>query len=276
MIGSEDLKWFLELAERNHMTRAAERLGISQPALSHWLKKMERDLGQPLFRRGRQGMELTTFGEKLKTHALPLRQSWQDFMQAVESDDKELRARFRFGIHASVALFALPPLYRKLHSLAPLVRLTLQHGPSRHIAEDIISKRIDAGLVVNPVPHNDLVIKELYKDQVRPYSLKGKCKERLILHPGIFQSQELQMKLKDFPDELIETDSLEVAAHLAMAGEGIALLPERVARALAGTRLSPVGDYSVVDKHCLVYRPSLRETQAGIKLIQAVKEADYG
>ena len=276
MIGSEDLAWFLELADKGHMTRTAERLGISQPALSHWLKKLETELGHPLFRRGRQGMELTAFGHKLQAHGATLRQSWQDFLQNMEADEKELRARFRFGVHVSVALFALPPIYKRLAALAPGVRLSLAHGLSRHIAEDIISKRLDLGLVVNPVPHGDLVIKELYKDQVRPFALKGKFKERLIVHPGLFQSQELQAKLKDFPEELIETESLEVAAHLALAGEGIALLPERVARALSTNKLTPVGEVTVVDKHCLVYRPTLRETLAGQKLIQAVKEADYG
>lgn len=275
MIGPEDLTWFLELAERGHMTRAAERLGVSQPALSHWLKKMENDLGKSLFRRGRQGMELTAFGKKLKSHALPLRQSWQDFMQSMDTDDKEQRARFGFGIHASVAIFALPLIYRKLSVIAPGVRLTLQHGLSRHITENIISKRLDAGLVVNPVPHGDLVIKELYKDLVRPYAIKGKIKDRLIVHPGLFQSQELQMKLKDFPNELIETESLEVAAHLALSGEGIALLPGRVAKALGGERLQPMGAAAVVDKHCLVYRPTLRETQAGLNLIQAIRETDF-
>jgi DNA-binding transcriptional LysR family regulator len=276
MISAHDLDWFLELAERCHMTRAAERLGVSQPALSHWLKKLEHELGQPLFRRSKLGMELTTYGEKLKTHGHTLRLSWQDFAQAMERDEKEVRARFRFGIHVSVALFALPPIYRELTKIAPGVKLTLHHGLSRHIAEDIISKRLDVGLVVNPVAHGDLVIKELYKDHVRPYALKGKHQARLIVHPGLFQSQELQGKLKGFPEELIETESLEVAAHLALAGEGIALLPERVASVLSQDKLKAIGEATVVDRHCLVYRPTLRETQAGLKLIEAVKQANFG
>jgi DNA-binding transcriptional LysR family regulator len=275
MISANDLTWFLELAERGHMTRASERLGISQPALSHWLKNLEHELGKPLFRRSRQGMELTSFGEKLKGEAHHLVQSWQDFMQAIETDDQELRARFRFGIHVSVALFALPSIYKKLTELAPGIRLNLQHGLSRHITEDLISKRLDAGLVVNPTAHPDLVIKELYKDQVRPFALKGKVKERLIVHPGVFQSQELQQRLKNFPEEIVETESFEVAAHLAMAGEGTAILPERVARVISQGKLQPVGDLAVTDKHCLVYRPTLRETVAGQMLIRAIKEASY-
>ncbi len=275
MIAAQDLKWFMELAERGHMTRAAERLGITQPALSLWLKKLEHELGHPLFRRGKTGMELTVFGEKLKTHGGKLLKNWQDFMQALDEDEKELRARFHFGLHASVALFALPAIYQQLTKLAPGVKLTLSHGLSRHIAEDIISKRIDAGIVVNPVSHPDLVIKELYRDHVKVFSIKGKVKERLIHHPGLLQSLELKDKLKIVPSESIETESLEVAAHLALAGEGVAILPERVAHSLAGSKLHSISDLSVIDKHCLVYRPTLRESQAGVKLIEAVKTADY-
>lgn len=272
MTGPQDLNWFLELAERGHMTRTSESLGISQPALSHWLKKLEHDLKKPLFRRGPQGMELTAFGEKLRASALPLKQSWQDFIQAVETDDQELRARFQFGIHASVALFALPPILKSLQQLSRGIRLQLQHGLSRHITEDIVSRRLDIGLVVNPQPNPDLVIKELYKDHVKAFAIK-QHKNQLIVTGNIGNIQLLRSKLRDLPEVQIETSSLEVAAHLALAGEGIALLPQRVALALGGKRLVPVEEISIVDRHCLVYRPSLRETLAGQALIKAVREA---
>lgn len=277
MVTPEDLDWLEALARTGNMSRAAERLGVSQPALSHWLRRLEARLGSPVFRRSRRGTELTLYGEKLRAHAAELRRGWEEFQQSIESDDKELRARFRFGIHASVAIFALPPLLKKLRALAPFIRLTLQHGPSRHISEDLISKRLDAGIVVNPVPHPDLVIKELYRDRVRPFARPGQQRRPfLILHPALSQTEELRKKLTDVPESILETDSLEVAAHLAIAGEGVALLPERVAFALARNRLRPLGEAAVVDRHCLVFRPTLRETAPGRVLVQAVREADYG
>lgn len=277
MLTPEDLDWLEVLARAGNMSRAAERLGVSQPAISHWLHRLETRLRNPVCRRSRRGTELTHYGEKLRAHAAELRRGWEEFEQAIESDEKELRARFRFGIHASVAVFALPPLLKKLRELAPAVRLTLQHGPSRHVSEDLISKRLDAGIVVNPVPHADLVIRELYRDRVRPFALPGKRPlPLLILHPGLAQTQELRKKLSGMPDRVLETDSLEVAAHLALAGEGVALLPERVASAVARSRLRPLGEAAVVDRHCLVYRPTLRETAAGRILIRAVREAEYG
>lgn len=279
MLSVDDLAWFEELARAGNMSRAAERLGVSQPALSHWLRRIEERLGHTLFRRSRRGTELTAHGERLRTHAAELTRQWAEFLGALQSDERELRARFRFGIHASVALFALPPLLAKLRALAPGVRLTLQHGLSRHICEDLISRRLDAGIVVNPVPHADLVIRELYRDCVRPFALPSRRAPSglpyLIFHPGLWQTQELRKKLSGMPEVSLETDSMEVAAHLALEGEGVALLPERVAQAVTAGRLRAVGDAAVVDRHCLVYRPALRETAAGRVLLQAAREAEY-
>jgi DNA-binding transcriptional LysR family regulator len=276
MLTADDLTWFQEIMSTGNMSRAAERLGVSQPTLSHWLRRLEARLGQAIFRRSRRGTEPTPYGERLSTHAAELRRGWDEFLQAMEADEQELRARFRFGIHASVALFALPPVLKRLRALAPAVRLILQHGPSRHICEDLISKRLDAGIVVNPIPHSELVIKELYRDRVRAFALPGKRpRPFLIVHPGLAQTHELRKRLTGLPESVLETDSLEVAAHLALAGEGVALLPERVAHALAGEKLRPVGEARVIDHHCLVYRPTLRETPTGRVLLQAVREAEY-
>jgi len=276
MLTADDLTWFQEIIRTGNMSRAAERLGVSQPTLSHWLRRLEARLGHVIFRRSRRGTEPTPYGQRLSVHAGELRRGWDEFVQSMEADERELRARFRFGIHASVALFALPPVLKKLRALAPAIRLTLQHGPSRHICEDLISKRLDAGIVVNPVPHTELVIKALYRDRVRPFALPGKHRlPYLIIHPGLAQTQALRKRLTGLPENLLETDSLEVAAHLALAGEGVALLPERVAHALAGDRLRPVGEAAVLDHHCLVYRPTLRETPTGQLLLKAVREAEY-
>lgn len=271
MINQNDLRWFLEISSTRHMTRASERLGVSQPALSHWLKNLEHTLGRPLFLRSRQGMELTTFGEKLKEKSETLLQGWDDFMQELESDETQLRGRFNFGVHESVALFALPKIYQRLTLEAPGLKLSLRHGLSRYMLEEVVSKKLDLALVVNPSPNPELIIRELYRDHIKVYSLKRKVQPRLILNPSIFQSNELVNKLKDLPQERIETSSFEVAAHLALAGEGMVVLPERVAQALAPGKLIPVNSFSIVDRHCLVYRQRLRESAAGRALIEIMK-----
>lgn len=62
---SADLCLFLLVADEAQLSRAAERVGLSQPRLSQRMKFLEESLGQPLFNRGRQGVSLTRFGERL-------------------------------------------------------------------------------------------------------------------------------------------------------------------------------------------------------------------
>jgi DNA-binding transcriptional LysR family regulator len=70
-VHGRDLRYFVAVAEDLHFTRAAERLFISQPALSKQIRMLERQLGAPLFDRGREGVRLTPVGEALP-HARPL------------------------------------------------------------------------------------------------------------------------------------------------------------------------------------------------------------
>ena len=76
MLSPEDIDWFEELARTGNMSRAAERLGVSQPALSHWLRRLEARVGRAIFRRSRSGTELTPYGARLQAHAAELRRSW--------------------------------------------------------------------------------------------------------------------------------------------------------------------------------------------------------
>ncbi|MET7381737.1 LysR substrate-binding domain-containing protein [Streptomyces sp. NPDC005526] len=76
-----DLRYFVAVAEELHFTRAAERLYVSQPALSKQIRALERQLGFQLFERQRRQVELTPQGEALLTPARHLLADWQEALQ---------------------------------------------------------------------------------------------------------------------------------------------------------------------------------------------------
>ena len=78
-----ELRSFLAVAEELHFTRAAERLYVSQPALSKQIRALERQLGAPLFDRDRRGVALTSVGTALLPHARAVLAAWEAGREAV-------------------------------------------------------------------------------------------------------------------------------------------------------------------------------------------------
>src|ERR1700681_1420510 len=75
-VHGRDLRYFVAVAEDPHLTRAAERLYISQPARSKQIRMLERQLGAQLFDRGRDGVRLTPVGEALLPHTRGVLAAW--------------------------------------------------------------------------------------------------------------------------------------------------------------------------------------------------------
>jgi DNA-binding transcriptional LysR family regulator len=84
-VHGRELRYFVAVAEELHFTRAAERLYVSQPALSKQIRVLERQLGAELFRRDRQQVALTEAGEALLPHAREVLAAWSRGAAAVEA-----------------------------------------------------------------------------------------------------------------------------------------------------------------------------------------------
>lgn len=274
MMNQTDLKYFIELSKTLHMSRAAERLGISQPTLSHCLKRLENDMGVILFIRSKKGVLLTSAGKRVFEKAEDLMQRWNEVLSSAKSESEEVAGSIRLGCHTAVAQYTLPKLMPEFLKDNPAVSFYLEHGLSRHINESVISNRLDIGIVVNPSAHPDLIIKELTKDRVTIWKSKSlKNPDVLIYDPSLLQSQDLLKKLQKKRTAFtrkIESSSLEVISQMVIAGAGYGILPERVIQAF--------GDHLVIslpsapsfqDRICLVYKPEFRKLKRG----QAVLEA---
>ena len=100
-VHGRDLRYFVAVAEDLHFTRAAERLFISQPALSKQIRILERQLGAPLFDRGREGVRLTPVGEALLPHARRVLAEWDRGWAEAELVKGRQRATLVAGMSTS-------------------------------------------------------------------------------------------------------------------------------------------------------------------------------
>lgn len=280
MISQTDLLYFVELTKTLHLTRAAERLAITQPALSHSLKRLEGEIGCDLFIRSKKGMTLTAAGEKLKTSAAELLNQWDKIKSSALSEVQNEQGLIRLGCHTAVAQYILKPFLPAFMKTYPLIQLHLSHGLSRHMTEQVVSSQIDVAFAVNPLEHPDLIIKEICHDEVCLWKAKG-CQndDVLFIDANLLQTQSLMNKMQkkglNFK-RIVESGSLEVISNLVAAKAGYGIVPSRVLKQYEESQLEKVKDFPVFhDRICMVYKSEFRRSKRGEAFIKAVKEISW-
>jgi len=269
----DDIKYFITVSETLNITRASEIIGISQPALSYAIKRLENELGSDLLIRLKNGIQLTKLGEEFKSRSRRLLYEWEQAQNLVNNDSSDYQGTYTFGIHPSVALYTLECFMPKLQKDFKGLGFNFIHGLSREMTEKVISWEADFGIVVNPIRHPDLVIKKICDDEVSIFYAKN-AQNKLIYDHNLAQSQYIMKKVKKKFESHISSVNLEVVAKLTSLGMGYGLLPTRVAKQYTNLkRLENAPVYK--DEICLIYRPEKHSNDVSKEIIKVIKEANY-
>ncbi len=271
-----DLKYFLEVAKTGNITRASERLGVTQPSITLALKRLEEKTGIILLERSRKGTSLTRQGEGLFQIGERMLVEWERDTRMIAQGQKEPMGHYSLGVHTSVAQYTLGEFLPGLLEKFPELEFNLIHDLSRKITEQVISRSCDLGLVINPIPHPDLVIHKLLTDEVTLFKHPAYKGNVLILDPEIKQSQTLLKNMRktfDYKRE-IHSSSLEVIRHLCESKAGIAILPTRVAA--LSEKIKPVANAPTFkDELALIYRVERRTEQSFKELVSAIRNVPH-
>ncbi|WP_332823924.1 LysR family transcriptional regulator [Ramlibacter sp.] len=146
----DDIDYFLAVAEHGQVRRAASALGLSQPALSKGLQRLEKELGFPLFERGPRGMTLTPIAEQFRQRTQTLRTSLGDAIK--EAADLHLGAMglLRVGVSPLYAQQLFVPACLQLHRQRPAARLRVNINLNDVL---IAALRLgDLDLTINAIP----------------------------------------------------------------------------------------------------------------------------
>jgi DNA-binding transcriptional LysR family regulator len=271
---STEIEYFVEAYQTRHVSKAAIRLGVTQPTLTLSLQKLEDKVGAKLFHRTKQGVVPTEQGTLFYRKSLALLDCWDEVHKGIQKSTREIFGRFKVGCHQSVGAYTLPKFLDQIHKQAPGIEIELTHDFSRKITERVVSYNIDIGFVVNPTRHPDLVLKKLGDDRVLFWKKRGASQlpGKIFADRNLTQMQDILGKTqsKDFKDwKLISTPSLELIRTLTLSGQGIGILPERVAKA-DGSDLVPYDSNlpTYEDKIFLAYRKDVLSSKAGKELIR--------
>ncbi|HET7168101.1 MAG TPA: LysR family transcriptional regulator [Candidatus Limnocylindrales bacterium] len=248
---------FLETARHRNLSRAADALHVTQPALTARLQALEGELKTSLFVRGRRGMALTDDGRAF----LPYAERAVVALDAGANLLSELRhggtGELVLGAAPAVSTYVLPGLLVRFSERHPKVRLVVRTGHSEEILEMAVRREIDLGLT-RELYHPDIEQRPLYEDELvlvtagshafaerSTVGLRELAAARLILFDRTSSYYDLTnaffREAGVAPNGVMELDNIDAAKQMVGAGLGVALLPHAsVAAEIADGRLRAI------------------------------------
>ena len=236
-----DIEYFAVVAEHGHLGRAAEALGLSTPALSKSLRRLEEEMQAKLVSRTPKGVELTAEGSALLAHVRPLRLSLHDITQEVADLKKGRSGHLRLGATPAAADNLLPAALGALFAGAPRATVSVTVAPGNpSLVASLRNGQQDLILIgLATPPYEGIMQEHLYDDEFVPY---GSGNHRL--------AKIQRVKIADLAQEAWALPALEGLVHkwLHRVFEDNGLPPPRVTL-LGGPmqiRLQAIGSSSLL------------------------------
>lgn len=243
------IRAFVAVAELGHLTRAAERLHVSQPALSGQIKALETRLDLKLFERAPNGMVLTAAGRQLLPRALEALAAADEFRHAAARLSGQVAGTLRVGTVSDPESTGLGRLLAAALRMHPRLELVVTHQVSGEALESVREGRLDASYYFGAPPGDDIDALELRDIAYRvaipaawshhtanadwatiaslPWVLTPRISSYYALVTAMFAEHGLPL-----PARFVEADDETVIANLVASGVGASLLREERAREL--------------------------------------------
>jgi DNA-binding transcriptional LysR family regulator len=245
------------VARTGTISKAAEALFVTQPALTARLQALERSLGAELLVRSRHGSRMTEAGKALLPHAERALSAMRTGRAAVEEVRSGGAGRLTIGAAPAVSTYVLPAMLHRFQAKHPGVRLVVRSGHSEEILQMVLRDEVEVGLM-RPIQHPDVTATLLYEDELTLVVHRGHrfaaaghvrmgelASEHLILFDRSSSYHELTSAIVRqagiSPRGRLEVDNIDAAKRMVEQRLGIALLPRTSVQADIGSgRLVPV------------------------------------
>ncbi len=247
------LRTFVAVAREAHLTRAAERLALSQPAVSAHIRALEEELGIVLFQRIPKGMLLTPAGEQIHQQAKVVLGEAENLLTQARQLTHNVSGRLQLAVQTNPSVVRLPETLTTLQQDYPDIQLELIQRSSWDIAREVREGTLDGGYMYGEVEREELTILHLVDFPLRvvgPISWQEQLNHaswaQLTAMPWVWVPERCpfsaaataffaarQLKVR----EVLVAEQEEVLCALASSGSGLTIMvePEAQAVARAGT-----------------------------------------
>jgi LysR family hydrogen peroxide-inducible transcriptional activator len=244
-----ELKYIVAVAREKHFGHAAEACFVAQPTLSVAIKKLEDELGVPIFERGGSEISMTPLGSQIVAQAERVLEQTAAIREIAKQNKDPLTGQLRLGVIYTVAPYLLPQLVRNMIERVPQMPLVLQENFTVKLVEMLRQGELDAAIMAQPFPQQGLLVQPLYDEPFvvampssHPWSNREKISSAdlknetmLLLGNGhCFRDQVLEVcpemaRFSTTGDGIARTfegSSLETIRHMVASGIGITVLPK--------------------------------------------------
>jgi LysR family transcriptional regulator, hydrogen peroxide-inducible genes activator len=248
-----ELRYIVALDQTGHFRKAAEHCNVSQPTLSIAVKKLEEELGVPLFERSRQKVYATATGERIVEQARTVLQEAQNLVNLAQLGKDPLGTVLSVGAIYTVGPYLFPRLVTRLQELAPQMPLFIEESYTASLRGKLSGGNLDAIFIALPFTETDVLTRPVYeepfvvlmpedhpladKSEIEPAELalhrvllmgEGHCFRDQVLEacPGL---REAITDTHARGSSVLEGSSLETLKHMVASGLGITVLPESAA-----------------------------------------------
>jgi molybdate transport repressor ModE-like protein len=239
------LRTFAAVADTGHITRAAEKLHLSQPAVSAHIKALEEELGVRLFERNPGGMLLTRPGRQLREQAEKVLAEVEQLRQLAATLKGDIAGRLRVGTASDPEFIRVGEFLHRTVERYPLLELELHHEVSGAALEQVRTGELDASFYFGDLGAPDVmglrlhdmtycvVAPAAWADRVRDADWSDIARLPWIVTPSISTHNRLVRTLFSKhgvePTKVVEADQEPVIASLVTSGVGVSLMREPLA-----------------------------------------------
>ena len=176
-----ELRYIVAVARERHFGRAAEACFVSQPTLSVAVKKLEEELGVPLFERGAGEVTVTPAGQGIVEQAQRVLEEAARIKEIAAAGRDPLAGPLRLGAIYTIGPYLLPKLIPVLRKSAPAMQLLIQENFTHRLAEELKNGQVDAILIALPFEEPGIATRALYDEPFFVAVPKGHPWELIIL-----------------------------------------------------------------------------------------------
>ena len=295
------IEYFVTIASHSSYRRAAEELGVSQPALTTQIRALENQLGLSLFERSRAGTLLTPEGRDLLDHARQMLIVMREFQKNAEMISSGMQTTYKLGVTPTLGPYLLPNVLPALHAKHHRLKLYVREAPPQQLLRGLSEGGYDIAIVPLPVERDDLSVEPLFIEPLKfvvpadhqlagnvtvsPHQLRGEKVLTLEGHHHFHhQVQEICRDLGAHLQRDYEGTSLDTLRQMVVMGLGVAFLPGLYVHSEMHNRealhVSELESKPIRRQHGLVWRASApgrrlyRELAAQIREIVSERLGD--